>query len=227
MNRSGRSELHASVQLLSAWVIFTSFFSRVLAYASSILLIDCIYRWKGGTTPGRLDEKSAKAHWLVLDLRSEVRQILTLLGVTSAMISAMKGVKMAGLTNKLMAIIQTLRIEEVTSAIRFRMMIVAFVFTCRHPAPHRVIAGTDSTSFCSSVHKPNSHVRNIRCYWQGNSWNRHHVHINHPHLTHYESSGPSFSTNTRYDGCNPVPAKSPSFPSNGKQIRPSAHFAAR
>lgn len=48
-------------------------------------------------------------------------------GVTSTMLSSMKGVKMSGLTIKLTTMIQGLRIDEVKSAGKFRT-----VLTVRH-----------------------------------------------------------------------------------------------
>lgn len=51
-------------------------------------------------------------------------QVLTSEGITSTMLSSMKGVKMAGLTEKFAAIIQNLRVVEMLSATRFRMMMV-------------------------------------------------------------------------------------------------------
>lgn len=47
-----------------------------------------------------------------------------ILGITSTMISSMKGVKMAGLTQRLTEIIQDIRIAEVVSGYKFRMMMV-------------------------------------------------------------------------------------------------------
>jgi ATP-binding cassette subfamily C (CFTR/MRP) protein 1 len=51
-------------------------------------------------------------------------QFLTFLGITSTMLSSMKGVKMAGLTEKLTEIIQNLRLAEIMSGYKFRMMTV-------------------------------------------------------------------------------------------------------
>ncbi|KAL3422989.1 hypothetical protein PVAG01_04736 [Phlyctema vagabunda] len=46
------------------------------------------------------------------------------IGVTSAMLSSMKGVKMAGLIDKMTSLVQSLRVSEVNSAGRFRKLMV-------------------------------------------------------------------------------------------------------
>ncbi|KAH8589323.1 P-loop containing nucleoside triphosphate hydrolase protein [Bisporella sp. PMI_857] len=59
-------------------------------------------------------------------------------GITSTMLSSMKGVKMAGLTDKLASIIQTLRLDEITSASRFRWVVfysVVIAFAPLHISP--------------------------------------------------------------------------------------------
>lgn len=51
-------------------------------------------------------------------------QSRSFLGITSTMLSSMKGVKMAGLAQKLTEIIQNLRVAEVMSGYKFRMVLV-------------------------------------------------------------------------------------------------------
>lgn len=62
---------------------------------------------------------------------------------TTAMLSAMKGVKMSGLTNILFATIQDLRREELNISKKFRKLLIwnmAFSkFPCRHSSLHRLI----------------------------------------------------------------------------------------
>ncbi|KAE9374191.1 canalicular multispecific organic anion transporter 1 [Stipitochalara longipes BDJ] len=67
-----------------------------------------------------------------------MKHIQKRIGITSTMLSSMKGVKMAGLTQSLTEIIQNLRIAEVLSGYKFRMMVVwnlIFAFAPLHLSP--------------------------------------------------------------------------------------------
>lgn len=50
--------------------------------------------------------------------------VMTLVGVTSTMITSMKGVKMSGLTERLTKYIQALRVEEIIAGTRYRMLLI-------------------------------------------------------------------------------------------------------
>lgn len=65
----------------------------------------------------------------LLDACSSILNDLTFLGITASMLSTMKGVKMTGLSKKLSSMIKKLRIQELESATRFRMVLVWTVAT--------------------------------------------------------------------------------------------------
>lgn len=55
-----------------------------------------------------------------------------IIGVTSSMLGAMKGVKMSGLSDKMSTIISNLRLAEIASAHRYRTMLVYVVTLCTY-----------------------------------------------------------------------------------------------
>jgi ATP-binding cassette subfamily C (CFTR/MRP) protein 1 len=68
------------------------------------------------------------------------------------MISSMKGVKLAGLTEKLADIIQQLRITEVNSALKFRMLQAGNAIFCRFSLPFNIF--TEQLAFIPMLISP-------------------------------------------------------------------------
>jgi len=77
-----------------------------------------------------MDEAPSKTNWYAPKAcRLSADMVSDIIGITSTMLSAMKGVKMAGLTEKLTTIIQRLRLDEIASAAQFRMMMIYTALT--------------------------------------------------------------------------------------------------
>ena len=88
--------------------------SKLLAYVDSLCLVVILV--SGGV--GGLAETFQQEWMQVLQKR---------VGVTSTMLSAMKGIKMTGLTPKLGELIQSLRLSELNTARNFRKCFTAFL----------------------------------------------------------------------------------------------------
>ena len=101
------------------------------------------------------------------------KKIQKRIGITSSMLGSMKGIKMAGLTDRLSLMTQGLRVEEVSSAGPFRMLIALlssigrFRGTYRWKLPadirsvHPTVVGT-SCDVCSLCHSCGERPRDSR-----------------------------------------------------------------
>jgi hypothetical protein len=96
------------------WTPYVSVQSKLCAYADSLYLV--VIFVSGGV--GGLAETFQQEWMQVLQKR---------VGITSTMLSAMKGVKMTGLTPKLGELIQDLRLGELKTAKKFRKCFTAFL----------------------------------------------------------------------------------------------------